>query len=137
MYLDYLMAAKNTSELTDKEIEFFVKHNASVREDTNAEISRLTAENARLTAENDRLKDQWNNQRCVYSFDGEVMEYCVNGPCEAEKTIEDVRKETARLILRMIKDKGLFRYGGYLLHDSDFDTVATIYNVNKEERIND
>ena len=30
-YLDYLMAAKNTSELTDKEIEFFVKHNAEVR----------------------------------------------------------------------------------------------------------
>lgn len=39
-YLDYLMAAKDTSELTDKEIEFFVKHNARVREDTDAEIAR-------------------------------------------------------------------------------------------------
>ena len=36
-YLDYLMTVKNTSELTDKELEFFVKHNASVREDTDAE----------------------------------------------------------------------------------------------------
>lgn len=46
-YLDYLLAAKDTSELTnkDKEIEFFVKHNARVREDTDKELARLTAEN--------------------------------------------------------------------------------------------
>lgn len=31
-YLDYLMEAKDTSALTDKEIEFFIKHNARVRE---------------------------------------------------------------------------------------------------------
>lgn len=42
-YLDYLMSSKNISELTDKEIEFFVKHNARVRENTDAEIARLTA----------------------------------------------------------------------------------------------
>lgn len=49
-YLDYLMAAKNTLELTDKEIEFFAKHNARVRTSANAEIARLTAENAELRA---------------------------------------------------------------------------------------
>lgn len=43
------------------------------------------------------------------------------------------QSDTAREILRMIKDKGLFRYGGYLLHDSDFDTVAKLYGVNPEE----
>ena len=37
------------------------------------------------------------------------------------------RKETAKEILRMIKDKGLLRYGGYLLHDSDFDTISKLY----------
>lgn len=41
--------------------------------------------------------------------------------------------DTAREILRMIKDKGLFRYGGYLLHDSDFDTVGKLYGVEVEE----
>ena len=40
---------------------------------------------------------------------------------------EQASKETAREILRMIKDKGLFRYGGYLLHDSDFDTISKLY----------
>lgn len=44
-YLDYLLAAKNTSEVTDKEIEFFIKHNARVREDTDKELASLTAEN--------------------------------------------------------------------------------------------
>lgn len=42
---------------------------------------------------------------------------------------EEVRKETAKEILRMIKDKGLLRYGGYLLHDSDFDTISKLYGV--------
>lgn len=31
-YLDYLMAAKDISGMTDKEIEFFAKHNERVRE---------------------------------------------------------------------------------------------------------
>lgn len=71
--INELMTAKTTRELTDKEIEFFVRHN------------------------------------------------------------EKVRKETAREILRMIKDKGLFRYGGYLLHDSDFDTVGKLYGLELED----
>lgn len=49
-----------------------------------------------------------------------------------EQHDEDVRKETAKEILRMIKDKGLFRYGGYLLHDSDFDTISKLYGVGGE-----
>lgn len=39
------------------------------------------------------------------------------------------QSDTAREILQMIKDKGLFRYGGYLLHDSDFDTIGKLYGV--------
>lgn len=54
---------------------------------------------AELEAENAELKEKWDNQRCIYSYDGEVMEYCVNGPCSDMKTIADVRKETARDIL--------------------------------------
>lgn len=53
-YLDYLLAAKNTLELTDMEIEFFAKHNARVRAYVNAEIARLTAENSELRARLDK-----------------------------------------------------------------------------------
>ena len=45
---------------------------------------------------------------------------------------EEVRRETAKEILQMIKNKGLFRYGGYLLHDSDFDTISKLYGVGGE-----
>ena len=37
-----------------------------------------------------------------------------------------------REILRMIKDKSLFRYGSYLLHDSNFDTISKLYGVDLE-----
>ena len=43
------------------------------------------------------------------------------------------QSDTAREILQMIKDKGLFRYGGYLLHDSDFDTIGKLYGVEVEK----
>lgn len=43
------------------------------------------------------------------------------------------QSDTVREILQMIKDKGLFRYGGYLLHDSDFDTIGKLYGVEVEE----
>ncbi len=33
----------------------------------------------------DDLANKWNNQRCLYSYDGEYMEYCANGPCPHEK----------------------------------------------------
>lgn len=50
-YLDRLMAAKDISGMTDKEIEFFAKHNARVRENADAEIARLTAEVRKQTME--------------------------------------------------------------------------------------
>lgn len=42
-YLDRLMTAKDISGMTDKELEFFAKHNAKVRENAEAEIARLNA----------------------------------------------------------------------------------------------
>ena len=43
------------------------------------------------------------------------------------------QSDTAKEVLRMLKDKGLLRYESYLLHDSDFNTVAKLYGVNPEE----
>lgn len=43
------------------------------------------------------------------------------------------QSDTAKEVLRTLKDKGLLRYESYLLHDSDFNTVAKLYGVNPEE----
>lgn len=80
-------------------------HKTATLEEYNAlceaknKIRGYPVEISRLTAENDKLKEKWNNLRCVHSYDGEVIEYCVNGPCPDMKTIDDVRKETAKNIL--------------------------------------
>lgn len=50
-YINRLMMTKDISGLTDKEIDFFAKHNARVRENADAEIARLTAANYNLTVE--------------------------------------------------------------------------------------
>lgn len=43
--IDRLMTAKDMSTLTDKEIEFFIKHNEKVRKETAREIFLWLAEN--------------------------------------------------------------------------------------------
>lgn len=45
------------------------------------------------------------------------------------------QSDTAKEVLRMLKDKGLFRYESYLLHDSDFDTVGKLYGVSLNEEV--
>lgn len=43
------------------------------------------------------------------------------------------QSDTAKEILQMLKDKGLFRYEAYLLHNTDFNTIAKLYGVKPEE----
>lgn len=44
----------------------------------------------RQRAEIERLKEC---PKCVYEYDGEVMEYCVQSPCSNFKTIEQIKAE--------------------------------------------
>lgn len=54
-----------------------------------------------LKAEKAELKDQWDNLRCVYSYNGDVMEYCVNGPCPHDRAVAKVREENDELKERL------------------------------------
>ena len=55
-YLDHLMSAKTLLELTDKEIEFFVKHNAKIRKYIDEDMGRLTTENAALRKQLEEMR---------------------------------------------------------------------------------
>lgn len=44
---------------------------------------------------------------------------------------ERLQKETVRKVLHMIKEKSLFEFNGYLLRDSDFNAIATLYGLNE------
>ena len=97
-YLDYLMSTKNVSEVTDKEIEFFAKHNARVREYVDSEIARLTAENAALqkrldnTVELPRLEISPYDSNVYYLENGHIQQECFNN-----KHLEQVQKRFAEL----------------------------------------
>ena len=47
----------------------------------------------RQKAEIERLKE---TPKCVYAYDGEVMEYCVEAPCHNYKTAEEIKAEAIR-----------------------------------------
>ena len=44
----------------------------------------------RQKSEIERLKEC---PKCVYEYDGEVMEYCIQGPCPNFKTVEQIKTE--------------------------------------------
>ena len=96
-----LYAAQRITELEAENADLTVNNEVLQRDVDNLTrtLEEGNEEHQALQAENAELKEKWNNQRCIYSYDGEVMEYCVNGPCSDMKTIADVRKETARDIL--------------------------------------
>ena len=110
-YIDLLMAAKDISGMTDKELEFFAKHNAKVRENADAEIVRLTAENAELRASLGKAVEL-----PFFQKDGEVIVLIYkdkDGIVLIEKYIEDEYyngkkgKEAAEARLKEIKEENV------------------------------
>ena len=60
----------------------------------------------RQKAEIERLKEC---PKCVYEYDGETTEYCVQGPCANFKTVEQVKTEAYKEFAERLKEKyGIF-----------------------------
>ena len=51
-------------------------------------------------AEIERLKEC---PKCVYEYDGEITEYCVQGPCGNFKTVEQVKAEAYKEFAERLK----------------------------------
>lgn len=54
----------------------------------------------RQKAEIERLKEC---PKCVYEYDGEITEYCVQGPCSNFKTVEQIKAEAYKEFAERIK----------------------------------
>lgn len=68
--------------------------------------SQITANAAldlinRQKAEIERLKEC---PKCVYEYDGEVTEYCVQGHCSNFKTVEQIKAEAYKEFAERLKD---------------------------------
>lgn len=84
-YLDHLLSARSIFELTDKEIEFFVKHNARVR-------GFMTDELARLTAENQRLKEEAAEQKSIAAHEHALQMEWFRRACDRTAELINLRR---------------------------------------------
>ena len=67
-------------------------------------------------AEIERLKEC---PKCVYEYDGEVIEYCVQGPCPNFKTVEQIKTEAYKEFAERLKEEWF--NDDYDSPDVDFD----------------
>ena len=67
-------------------------------------ISTVTCESEMRKDLLDFINRQNIEIKCIYAYDGEVEEYCVQSPCSNYKTVEQIRQEVAREIFEEIED---------------------------------
>lgn len=82
----------------------------------------------RQQAEIERLK---KCPKCVYEYDGEVTEYCVQGPCPNFKTVEQIKVEAYKEFAERLKEKSYKTIRNYGL-TKDVVEVCDIDNLIKE-----
>lgn len=85
----------------------------------------------RQKAEIERLKEC---PKCVYEYDGEIMEYCVQGPCSNFKTVEQIKAKAYKEFAERLKSYLLLNKKGEMSVIS-FENVDTLLKemVGKEE----
>ena len=66
--------------------------------------------------------------KCVYEYDGEITEYCVQGPCSNFKTVEQVKDEAYKECLAKVKNYIKTHCNPYGKPDFDYDTSIKILN---------
>ena len=76
----------------------------------------------RQKAEIERLKEC---PKCVYEYDGEMTEYCVQGPCSNFKTVAQIKAEAYKKFANITK-KNVTE-----LWDYDNDTFCPVYVLDK------
>ncbi len=85
----------------------------------------------RQKSEIERLKEC---PKCVYEYDGEVMEYCVQGPCPNFKTVEQIKAEAYKEFAERLKSYLLLNEKGSMSVIS-FENIDTLLKrmVGEEE----
>lgn len=79
-------------------------------------------------AEIERLKEC---PKCVYEYDGETTEYCVQGPCSNFKTVEQIKSEAVKEFAERLEEKSFQSFGNYGI-TRDVVEVCDIDNLVKE-----
>ena len=82
-----------------------------------------------LKAEVKRLKEC---PKCVYEYDGEIMEYCVQGPCSNFKTVEQLKDEVVKEFAERVKEFMHNKFRALDEYEFEYITERDIDNLLKE-----
>lgn len=77
----------------------------------------------RQRAEIERLKEC---PKCVYEYDGEVTEYCVQGPCPNFKTVEQIKTEAYKEFAARLKSYLLLNEKGSTISVISFENIDNL-----------
>ena len=103
-----------------------VTHHVSCIVDINILKNTLDLIN-RQKAEIERLKEC---PKCVYEYDGEVTEYCVQGPCPNFKTVEQIKAEAYKEFAEKLENEINCRTT--LSRQQDKNVIHIMHNLLKE-----
>ena len=98
--LDFLtFSSQCASELAIKSLDLITRQqveNKRLKKEVNLvsiQFQDLQERYEESQAEIERLKEC---PKCVYEYDGEIMEYCVQSPCPNFKTVEQIKSEAVK-----------------------------------------
>lgn len=77
----------------------------------------------RQKTEIERLKEC---PKCVYEYDGEVTEYCVQGPCPNFKTVEQIKTEAYKEFAARLKSYLLLNEKGSTISVISFENIDNL-----------
>lgn len=92
-------------------------HNLTIEKDA------LFDKSEELKAEVERLKEC---PKCAYEYDGKMTEYCVQGPCQNFKTVEQVNVEAYKECIAKVRKLAVGMYPCFdeiRIFDSDLDNL--------------
>ena len=109
--------------MTDNEIIKALEYCKDCSANLNVEIIDLIT---RQQSEIERLKEC---PKCVYEYDGEITEYCVQGPCPNFKTVEQIKSEAYKEFAERLKehaylDNGITGFQDMVVDLSDIENIA-------------
>ena len=70
--------------------------------------------------------------KCVYEYDGEITEYCVQGPCSNFKTVEQVKDEAVKEFAERLKEFMHNKFKDLDEYEFEYITERDIDNLLKE-----
>lgn len=83
----------------------------------------------RQKVEIERLKEC---PKCVYEYDGEMTEYCVQGPCSNFKTVEQIKAEAYKEFVERLKSYLLLNKKGEVSVIS-FENIDSFYGLLQDD----